>query len=136
LRRKGSRKAPFYQPLSSLPSVGLPSLALFCQPYLASSAILNLQNAMAMISKLQLFTTHQSILRKPSRHFDMASFMFRTAPRAIQQLRPAQISKRPAAPLFRRFLTTQAEQPRLRLGSTGRVTPNPSKRSESTEDLI
>lgn len=58
----------------------------------------------------------------------MASYLSRTAPRAFNAslraaaarsaLRPASI-QRPATPLFRRFLQTPAEQPRLRLGSTG-----------------
>ncbi|KAF4301031.1 putative tsa family thioredoxin protein [Botryosphaeria dothidea] len=57
----------------------------------------------------------------------MASYLSRTAPRAFNAslraaaarsaLRPASI-QRPATPLFRRFLQTPAEQPRLRLGST------------------
>ncbi|KAE8446524.1 hypothetical protein EG329_011856 [Mollisiaceae sp. DMI_Dod_QoI] len=56
----------------------------------------------------------------------MTSFIPRTAPRALHALRaagsrPVQVQlRKPAAPLFRRFLATPAiaEQPRLRLGST------------------
>ncbi len=53
----------------------------------------------------------------------MAIILRRAAPRAFNALRaaslqPAQLA-RPTTPLFRRFSTTQAEQPRLRLGSTG-----------------
>ena len=55
----------------------------------------------------------------------MANLSFRAAPRAFHSLRrgasrPTQSLRKPATPLFRRFLATPAgEQPRLRLGSTG-----------------
>jgi len=53
----------------------------------------------------------------------MVSFIPRTAPRAFHALRAASVRstqlRKPATPLFRRFLATPAaEQPRLRLGST------------------
>ncbi|KAL1646403.1 peroxiredoxin 1 [Diplodia intermedia] len=60
----------------------------------------------------------------------MASYLSRAAPRAFNTslraaARPALRSsinvQRPATPLFRRFLSTPAEQPRLRLGS---IAPN------------
>ncbi|KAF2196534.1 mitochondrial peroxiredoxin-like protein Prx1 [Delitschia confertaspora ATCC 74209] len=57
----------------------------------------------------------------------MASILPRAAPRAFRSLtRTAacpqlKVLNRPAAPLFRRYLTTPAEQPRLRLGS---IAPN------------
>jgi hypothetical protein len=55
----------------------------------------------------------------------MASFLLREAPRAFHAFRataprPVQFPQKPAASLFRRYLATPAaEQPRLRLGSTG-----------------
>lgn len=60
----------------------------------------------------------------------MASYLTRAAPRAFNAslratARPALRSttiQRPATPLFRRFLQTPAEQPRLRLGATGTET--------------
>ncbi|KAF2792207.1 mitochondrial peroxiredoxin-like protein Prx1 [Melanomma pulvis-pyrius CBS 109.77] len=56
----------------------------------------------------------------------MASVIHRAAPRAFRftalpTFRPAISLQRPAAPLFRRHLSTPAEQPRLRLGS---IAPN------------
>ncbi|KAN0089436.1 putative AhpC/TSA family thioredoxin peroxidase [Hyaloscypha variabilis] len=54
----------------------------------------------------------------------MASLPSHTAPRAFQSFRtaalqPRRLPRKPATPLFRRFLETSAgEQPRLRLGST------------------
>lgn len=54
----------------------------------------------------------------------MASILPRAAPRALRltarpAFRPAHSISRPAAPLFRRYISTPAEQPRLRLGSIG-----------------
>ncbi|KAF2807909.1 thioredoxin-like protein [Mytilinidion resinicola] len=53
----------------------------------------------------------------------MASFLPRAAPRAFRPTfrifaRPQFNVQRPSAPLFRRYLSTPTEQPRLRLGST------------------
>jgi len=53
----------------------------------------------------------------------MASILPRAAPRAFRPAirslsRPQLNIQRPSAPLFRRYLSTPAEQPRLRLGST------------------
>jgi len=56
----------------------------------------------------------------------MASILPRAAPRAFRlsiraSVRPQlNVGKRPATPLFRRYLSTPAEQPRLRLGSVGK----------------
>jgi hypothetical protein len=52
----------------------------------------------------------------------MASFLPRAASRALRSsARPTLSFQRPAAPLLRRGIALPAEQPRLRLGSEGKL---------------